>query len=65
MTCDWKQSFINCTHHFIEAILTDTPPQLDPSVARKILQIDLAVMKSLRQDARPVKINDIKDGIDF
>jgi predicted dehydrogenase len=65
MPCDWKHSFIHCTRHFIDAIHSDTAsPELDPQTARRILQIDLAVMRSMRQDARPVNITDIKDGIE-
>jgi predicted dehydrogenase len=63
MDTNWKYSFINSTNHFIDAILNDNQAQLDPKLARYILQIDLAVIKSLRQDALPVKIDSIKDGI--
>ncbi|MHA2170278.1 MAG: Gfo/Idh/MocA family protein [Candidatus Kariarchaeaceae archaeon] len=64
MDSNWKYSFINCTNNFIEAILDDgITPQLNADLARYLLQIDLAVVKSLRSDANPITISSIVDGI--
>jgi hypothetical protein len=64
MPTNWKHSFINCTRHFIDALVKeDTIPQLEPKIARYILQIDLAVIKSTRLDAQPVQVDRITDGI--
>lgn len=64
MPNNWKHSFINCTRHFIDALVKeDTIPQLEPKIARCILQIDLAVIKSAQLDAQPVQVDRIADGI--
>jgi hypothetical protein len=64
MPTNWKNSFINCTRHFIDVLVKeDTIPQLERKIARYILQIDLAVIKSTRLDAQPVQVDRITDGI--
>ena len=63
MNTNWKYSFINCTRHFINAIKTDTDPILTPKEARYILQINLAVVKSMRNYAAPVSVHSISDGL--
>ncbi|MHA1129673.1 MAG: Gfo/Idh/MocA family protein [Candidatus Helarchaeota archaeon] len=64
MDTNWKWSFINSTKHFIEAIKNDTEPILSGKDAREILQITLAIVKSIRSNFQEVKVNSIKDGID-
>ncbi|MHA1888772.1 MAG: Gfo/Idh/MocA family protein, partial [Promethearchaeota archaeon] len=63
MNSDWKQSFINCSRHFIESLRTGKQLQLSPTDAKYILQIALAVVKSSRENFRLVKIKEIVDGV--
>ncbi|MFX1298747.1 MAG: hypothetical protein ACFFD2_28295, partial [Promethearchaeota archaeon] len=64
MKTNWKWSFINSTHHFIEAIKNDTDPILTGKQAREILQITLATVKSIRTNSQDVKCKSIVDGLD-
>ena len=43
---DWKQSFINATHHFIEVVKGNEKPLLSGEQAREILKFNLAAIKS-------------------
>ncbi len=43
---DWKFSFINATHHFIEAVKGNRKPILSGEYAKKILKFNLAAIKS-------------------
>jgi len=43
---DWKYSFINATHHFIEAAKGNMDPILSGQQAREILQYNLAAIES-------------------
>ncbi|MHA1799645.1 MAG: Gfo/Idh/MocA family protein [Candidatus Helarchaeota archaeon] len=63
MDTNWKYSFINCTKHYIDAIKNDTEVVLDAKTARYILQISLAMVKSLRTGSVDVRVDSIKDGI--
>ncbi len=60
---DWKWSFINCTRHFIKCVKDDAEPILNGKDARDILQISLAMVKSLRSGFVDVPVKSIKDGI--
>ncbi|MFX1329212.1 MAG: Gfo/Idh/MocA family protein [Promethearchaeota archaeon] len=46
---DWKYSFINATHHFIEAVKGNKEPVLSGEQARSILKFNLAAIKSAEQ----------------
>ncbi len=63
MESNWKHSFILCSKHFIDAIKNDTEVILDAKTARYILQISLAMIKSLRSGFIDVPVASIKDGI--
>lgn len=43
---DWKNSFINATHHFIEVVKGNKEPVLSGEYAKKILNFNLAAIKS-------------------
>ena len=43
---DWKQGFINATHHFIDAVKGEKCPVLSAEQARYILKFNLAAIKS-------------------
>jgi len=58
---DWANSFLNCSREFIEAIREDRQPEVNPVEARYILQISLAIIRSLRNDFREIQVKDIKD----
>ena len=60
---DWQTSFTNCSQAFIEGIRNNQKNiQMDPATARYILQIDLAVISSVRQNFKEIKLKDVKDG---
>ncbi|MHC1592121.1 MAG: hypothetical protein ACXQS8_08535, partial [Candidatus Helarchaeales archaeon] len=61
---NWKWSFINCTKHFIKCVKEDAEPILNGSEAREILQIALAMVRSLRSGCIDVPVKSIKNGID-
>ena len=67
METDWSRSFIDCTQHYATIVAedrgfeeTDFRP-LDPSRGRKVSQITLAIIRSLKEDGNTVKIKDVKD----
>ncbi|MBD3228463.1 MAG: hypothetical protein GF329_09765 [Candidatus Lokiarchaeota archaeon] len=64
MKTDWKYSFINSTKDFIKCIKEDGDPILDTKTARRILRIDLAIVKSIRSNNRDIKVKSIKDGVE-
>ncbi|MHA1229579.1 MAG: Gfo/Idh/MocA family protein [Candidatus Helarchaeota archaeon] len=64
METNWKYSFINSTKHFIKCIKEDLKPILDGKTAREILQISLAMVKSIRSNNIDIEVSSIKDGID-
>lgn len=57
----WESSFINCSREFIEGIRADREIELAPKEARYILQIGLAIVRSVRTNFKEVKIKSIKD----
>ncbi len=61
MPTNWKYSFINSTRNFVDAINGKASAQLEPKLARYILQIDLAIMRSMKNDAKPVEVESIVD----
>jgi len=63
METNWKHSFINCTKHFVKAIKNDTEVSMDAKTARYVLQISLAMIKSIRTGNKDVQVKSIKDGI--
>ncbi|HME53686.1 MAG TPA: Gfo/Idh/MocA family oxidoreductase [Candidatus Lokiarchaeia archaeon] len=63
MNSNWKYSFMACTKDFIDAIKDDRPPYRSGDEARQVLQIDLAMVASLRSKSREVKVNSITDGL--
>ncbi|MHA2012584.1 MAG: Gfo/Idh/MocA family protein [Candidatus Helarchaeota archaeon] len=64
METNWKYSFINSTNHFIKCIKEDCTPILNGKDAREILQIALAMVKSLRSNNIDIPVNTIKNGIE-
>ena len=58
---NWTSSFINCSREFIEGINEDREIELNPKEARNILQIGLAVIRSVRNNFKEIKIKDIKN----
>ncbi|MHA1340437.1 MAG: Gfo/Idh/MocA family protein [Promethearchaeota archaeon] len=61
---DWATSFINCSRAFIEGLRNNSDNiELTPKEARYILQIGLAIISSIRNNFREVKLKEIKDGI--
>ena len=64
METNWKWSFINSTKHFVEAIKNDTEPILSGKDAREVLQISLAIVKSIRSNFQEVQVKSIVDGVD-
>ena len=61
METDWKSSFVNCSREFIEGIKEDREIELNPKEARDILQIGLAIIRSVRNQFKEIKIKDIRD----
>ncbi|MBD3228462.1 MAG: hypothetical protein GF329_09760 [Candidatus Lokiarchaeota archaeon] len=61
---DWKYSFMNSTKHFVRCIKEDLEPELNGEDAREILQISLAIIKSIRSNNLDIKVDSITDGID-
>ena len=48
MPVGWEHSFINSTHHFIEAFFKGEPPSLTGEQGREILRFALAAQESAR-----------------
>ncbi|NMC05452.1 MAG: Gfo/Idh/MocA family oxidoreductase [Candidatus Lokiarchaeota archaeon] len=63
MNTNWKYSFMACTKDFIDAILHDRSPYRSGDDARHVLQVDLAMVASLRSGFRDVKVDSITDGL--
>ena len=63
MQSNWKYSFIDCTKDFIDAIKGDHQPYRSGDDARHVLQIDLAMVASLRSGFRDVRVDSITDGL--
>ncbi|MHA1697974.1 MAG: Gfo/Idh/MocA family protein [Promethearchaeota archaeon] len=60
---NWKYSFIACTNDFIKSIIEDREPYRSGDDARHVLQVNLAVVASIRSWSTEIKINQIKDGL--
>lgn len=58
---DWASSFINCSREFVDAIKDNRQPQLDPKTARFVLQIGFALLRSMRNNSKKIRIKDIND----
>ena len=58
---NWSSSFLNCSKEFIEGIREDREIELTPEEARYILQIGLAIIRSVRSNFKEVKLKDVKD----
>nr|MDO8113366.1 Gfo/Idh/MocA family oxidoreductase [Candidatus Sigynarchaeota archaeon] len=63
MQTNWKYSFMACTKDFIDSIKDDRLPYRSGDDARHVLQIDLAMVASLRSGFRDVKVDSITDGL--
>ncbi|MHA1150631.1 MAG: Gfo/Idh/MocA family protein [Promethearchaeota archaeon] len=67
METDWSYSFINCTRHLATLIANDTwfedddPLPVLANQGRHIQAINLAIIRSLRNDGIQIKVKDIKD----
>ncbi len=61
MDTDWMSSFVNCSREFIEGIREDREIELNPMEARYILKIGLAILRSVRNNFKEIKIKDIRD----
>ncbi len=61
METNWNSSFINCSKEFINGINENREIEINPEDARRILQIGLAVIRSVRNDFQEVKIDDVLD----
>jgi predicted dehydrogenase len=58
---NWASSFLNCSKEFIEGIKEDREIELNPKEARYILQIGLAIIRSVRSNFQEIKVKSIKD----
>ena len=58
---DWAVSFLKCSKEFIDGIREDREIELNPIEARYILQIGIAIIRSVREKFREVKIKEITD----
>ncbi|MFX0100511.1 MAG: Gfo/Idh/MocA family protein [Candidatus Hodarchaeota archaeon] len=63
MDTNWKYSFLECSKDFIDAIKEDREPYRSGDEARHVLQINLAMVASLRSGFSDFKVNRIKDGL--
>ncbi|MHA1202759.1 MAG: hypothetical protein ACTSQ4_09575 [Candidatus Heimdallarchaeaceae archaeon] len=59
MKTDWMSSFVNCSREFIEGIREDREIELNPKEARYILKIGLAIIRSVRNSFKEIKIKGI------
>ena len=50
MRQDWADSFIDCTHQFIDAIQNDTEPVLNGRTGREVLKFALGMMRSAHEN---------------
>jgi len=68
MKTDFSQSFIDCTRHFASLLARDNwfedndPRPIGPETGRNLLRINIAVIRSIRNNGSRILINDIKDG---
>lgn len=58
---EWMTSFLNCSKEFIDGIREEREIELNPYEARYILQIDLAIIRSVRNKFQEIKVKDITD----
>ena len=58
----WSSSFLNCSREFIDGFREDKDMELNPKEARYILQLGLAIVRSIRENFREVKVKEIIDG---
>jgi predicted dehydrogenase len=56
---EWHDSFIDCTHHLLEALKTGSPPVLDGATGKAVLQFGLAAILSARRRVE-VRPDDVK-----
>ncbi len=63
MPTNWKYSFLACSKDFVDAIKEDRPPYRSGAEARHILQVDLAMVASLRSGFSDFRVSAITDGI--
>jgi len=63
MPINWKYSFIECSRDFIDAIREDRSPYRSGDEARHVLQVDIAMVASLRSGSMDFKVSAIKDGL--
>ena len=56
---EWHDSFVDCTHHLIDALRSGGPPVLDGPTGKAVLQFSLAAHLSARE-AREVRPDDIR-----
>ena len=63
MPTNWKHSFLACSKDFIDAIKDDRPPYRSGAEARHVLQVDLAMVASLRSGSSDFKVAAISDGL--
>ncbi|HMF29937.1 MAG TPA: Gfo/Idh/MocA family oxidoreductase [Candidatus Lokiarchaeia archaeon] len=63
MDSNWKYSFLACSRDFFEAIKEDRAPYRSGAEARHVLQVDLAMVASLRTGFSDFKVSAITDGL--
>lgn len=56
---DWKHSFIDATHHFVNSIQSGSQPSLDGTTARDILKVVLAAQYS-STERREIDVEEVK-----
>jgi predicted dehydrogenase len=59
MRQDWADSFIDCTHQFIDAVKNDAEPVLSGEQGREVLKFALGMMRSARE-SREVYLNELE-----
>ena len=62
---DWGSSFVNASRAFVEGLRTGGEIELTGQDARYILQIGLAILTSIRNNYREVKLKEITNGIHY
>jgi predicted dehydrogenase len=58
---NWASSFTNCSKEFINGIRENREIEVNPQEARKILQIGLAIIRSIRNNFQEIKVKDVLD----
>ncbi len=56
---DWKHSFIDATHHFVNSIQSGSQPSLDGATARDVLKVVLAAQYS-STERREIDVEEVK-----